>query len=278
MKFLTKKIALLCFAFFALMFTSCRKDDDGNEPETVNFSAEDTTRAAQMDNIVEASTDIAESGYMKIEEPDQLASSFFPTACPTFQISGGGNGAGAILIDFGTECQLLNGAVVSGLISISYSAITSGIRNIAYEYSGDFTYNGNSVSGGGTITRDISGSVPKSVIDENIVVAFSGTSITGTRTGIRITEWVEGVGSGTWTDNVFHIEGNWETNLSNGFSRSGVVTQRLIREASCPYLVSGKITVTQEGLTGIIDFGDGTCDPLAKITFEGQEFPIILGN
>ncbi|MEZ4858640.1 MAG: hypothetical protein R2781_07500 [Flavobacteriaceae bacterium] len=272
-----KKIALLFFASSILFFTACKKDDDGNEPETINFSAENTTRVAQMDDIVEASANIAESGYVKIEEPAQLATSFFTAACPTFEISGGGNGSGTIVIDFGTSCQLLNGALVSGKINLSYSALTAGIRNIDYVYE-DFTYNGYGVSGGGTITRDISTNVPKSIIDENIAVTFTGTTVTGTRTGIRIVEWVEGFGSGTWTDNVFEIEGNWQTNLSNGFSRTGEVTQTLIREASCRYLVSGKISVTQEGLTGILDFGNGVCDPFATITFNGQEFPIILGN
>ena len=277
MKTLLKKIALLSFASALVLLTSCKKDDDSNDPEVINYSAENTTRVAQMDNIVEASGNIAESGYIKVEEPNQLASSFFPSACPTFEISGGGNGSGTIVIDFGTSCQLLNGALVSGKINLAYSALTAGIRNIDYEYE-DFTYNGNGVSGGGTITRDISTNVPKSIIDEDIVVTFTGTTITGTRTGIRITEWVEGYGSGTWTDNVFEIEGNWQTNLSNGFSRTGEVTQTLVRKANCPYLVSGKITVTQEGLTGILDFGNGVCDQFATITFNGQEFPIILGN
>ncbi|MEZ4818259.1 MAG: hypothetical protein R2776_09890 [Flavobacteriaceae bacterium] len=66
--------------------------------------------------------------------------------------------------------------------------------------------------------------------------------------------------------------------MSNGFSRTGVVTRTLVREASCLFLVSGEITVSQEGLTGVLDFGNGNCDNIATITFNGQEFQILLGN
>ncbi|MEZ4875606.1 MAG: hypothetical protein R2793_09235 [Flavobacteriaceae bacterium] len=277
MKTIAKKIALLSFVSVAFFLNSCKKDDS-NTPEEINFSAESTTRAAQMDNISEGSQNIAESGYVQIEEPGRMPNSYFPS-CATFTLTVDGNGGGTIVIDFGEGCQLFNGATVSGKINMDYGPILVGVRTINYQYD-NFTYNGNGVEGGGTITRDIENNNgnPQSTINENITVTFTGTTLTGTRSAQRIAEWVEGVGSGTWTDNVYHIEGNWETNLSNGFSRSGVVTQTLVRKASCLYLVSGAITVSQENLTGILDFGDGVCDNLATITFNGQEFPIILGN
>ncbi|MAL58596.1 MAG: hypothetical protein CMC14_00960 [Flavobacteriaceae bacterium] len=278
MKTLLKKIALLSFASVLILLTSCKKDDDSNDPDVINFSQESTTYAAKTDVIVEGSQNIAESAYVQYEEPGRMPNSYFSN-CVSFTLTGGGEGSGTIVVDFGTSCQLLNGAIVSGKINMSYGPILAGVRTINYEYE-DFTYNSNGVEGGGTITRDIENNDgnPQSTINEDITVSFTGTTITGTRTAQRIAEWVEGVGSGTWTDNVFHIEGNWQTDLSNGFSRTGVVTQTLVRKASCLYFVSGKITVSQEGLTGILDFGNGVCDPFATIIFEGQEFPIILGN
>lgn len=277
MKIILKKLALFSFTISLILLTSCKKDDS-NDPDTVDFSAENTARAAQMDNITEGSQNITESAYVQFQEPGRMPNSYFSN-CAQFTITGGGEGSGTIVVDFGESCQLLNGAIVSGKINMSYGPILAGVRTITYEYE-NFTYNTNGVAGGGTITRDIENNDgnPQSTINEEITVTFTGTNITGTRTAQRIAEWVEGVGSGTWTDNVYHIEGNWQTDLSNGFSRTGVVTQTLVRKASCLYLVSGKITVSQEGLTGILDFGNGNCDNLATILFNGQEFQIILGN
>ena len=161
---------------------------------------------------------------------------------------------------------------------MSYGPIVSGQRNITYNYE-NFTYNGNGVAGGGTIIRELENNQgnPQSTVNESITITFTGTTVTGTRTGQRVAEWVQGVGSGNWQDNVFHIEGNWQTNLSNGFERTGWITQTLVRKMSCLYLVSGRIEVSQQGLTGTLDFGDGTCDALATIIFNGHEYPVILG-
>lgn len=280
MNAILKKTALFSFFVIGLLFVSCNKDDDtNNNNEVVNFSPEETAYAAQADNIVEGAINIAESGYVQIEEPGRMPNSIFPE-CTAITITANGNG-GSILLDFGTPedpCTLYNAAVVSGRISMDFGPIVDGTRLINYLYL-DFQYNGNLVSGGGDIYRTIENQNgnPQSTVEEDIDVVFSGTSVTANRTGLRIAEWVEGVGSGTWTDNVYHINGNWQTTLSNGFERNGEVIETLVRKLGCFYIVSGQLEVQQEGLTGVLDFGDGTCDAIATLIFNGLEFPVILG-
>ena len=278
MKSILKGIALSYLSLLAFWNVSCNKDDNSNNNDEVEFSAEDTALVARADNIVEGSQNVVEGGYVKTEEPTRTDNNIFPPDCATFIITGGGNNGGTITIDFGESCTLLTGAIVSGKINMSYGPIVSGQRNITYNYE-NFTYNGNGVAGGGTIIRELENNQgnPQSTVNESITITFTGTTVTGTRTGQRVAEWVQGVGSGNWQDNVFHIEGNWQTNLSNGFERTGVVTQTLVRKMSCLYLVSGRIEVSQQGLTGTLDFGDGTCDALATIIFNGHEYPVILG-
>ncbi|HPF11014.1 MAG TPA: hypothetical protein PKW08_09900 [Flavobacteriaceae bacterium] len=278
MKSILKGIALSSLSLLAFWNVSCNKDDNSNNNDEVEFSAEDTALVARADNIVEGSQNVVEGGYVKTEEPTRTDNNIFPPDCATFIITGGGNNGGTITIDFGESCTLLTGAIVSGKINMSYGPIVSGQRNITYNYE-NFTYNGNGVAGGGTIIRELENNQgnPQSTVNESITITFTGTTVTGTRTGQRVAEWVQGVGSGNWQDNVFHIEGNWQTNLSNGFERTGVVTQTLVRKMSCLYLVSGRIEVSQQGLTGTLDFGDGTCDALATIIFNGHEYPVILG-
>ncbi len=278
MKAFLKTITLFSFLILSVLFIACNSDNDDNTNEGENYSTEDHTRAAQVDNIVENSLNIMENGYVETEEGRSSMISFFP-ACTIITIIPDGAGGGTIILDFGDSCTLNNGSIVSGKINIEYDAIVNGTRTIHYNYE-NFTYNTHGVSGGGTILREIENSNgnPQSTVNEIIIVNLSNTDITATREGTRIAEWTEGVGSGTWTDNVYSITGNWDTTFSNDFSRSGEVTIPLIRKLSCIYLVSGRIEITQQLLTGAIDFGDGECDNLATLIFNGEEYPIILGD
>jgi hypothetical protein len=274
MKTYVKKTSLFSIVLTGLLLFSC-SSDDSDDNNVINFSAENTARAAQTDNVVEGSFNIMEAGYIETEEGRNNNISLFPS-CATIQIFPNGNG-GMIILDFGESCTLNNGAVVSGSIEMDYGPIDGGSRTINYTYE-NFTYNNNSVTGGGQVVRQIANQNgnPQSTATETINVSFPGTSVTATRNGTRVIEWVEGVGSGTWVDNVFNITGNWNTELTNGFSRSGEVTEALVKKLSCIYLVSGVLEIQQEALTGTIDWGDGTCDNQATLTINGQEFPIVL--
>ncbi|MBT8276223.1 MAG: hypothetical protein KJO39_08775 [Bacteroidia bacterium] len=275
MKTYLKKTALFSFLAVGLMLFSCSNDDDSQDNQEVNFSAENTARAAQTDNIVEGSFNVMEAAYVETEEGRSNNISFFPS-CAEIVINPSGNG-GTITITFSEGCQLNNGAVVSGGIFIEYGPFEAGSRIIEYTYQ-DFTYNNNNVAGGGEVIRQIANQNgnPQSSATETITVSFPGTSVTATREGNRIIEWVEGVGSGTWVDNVYEINGSWNTEFSNGFTRSGEVTTTLVKKLSCIYLVSGVLEIQQEGFTGTIDWGDGECDNQATLIINGQEFPIIL--
>jgi len=277
MKSILSKITIVLCATSMLFFMSCDVKDE--EPILVNFSAENSTKAAQADNIAEGTLNIMDNAYVENEESPSPFNrvSLFP-ACTTITIITNGNG-GTIILDFGTSCQLNNGAIVSGKINLQFGAIVGGTRTINYTFE-NYTYNGNGVSGGGEILRQIANQNgnPQSTVNEMIMVSFPNTTITATRVGLRIVEWTEGVGSGTWADNVYEISGNWDTTFSNGFHRSGEVTQVLVRKLSCMYLVSGKLFVTQENISGEFDWGGGNCDNLATFTFNGEVYPIILGG
>ena len=100
---------------------------------------------------------------------------------------------------------------------------------------------------------------------------------TATRNGVKIREWVEGHGSGVWSDNVFEITGNWTTTFVNGNTHSYTVLTPLRREVICFYFVSGSIDVVRTNFSGVFDYGDGSCDNLATFTFaDGTVVDITL--
>jgi len=258
------------------LFTSCDKEDS-DPKEEVNFNSDNSARAAKMDNVAEGTFNIMEQAFVEIEVEgrgiNQL--SLFPE-CTEITVSIQGNSV-LVLIDFGDSCTLNNGNVVSGSIILDYGPLVGGTYTVTYIYN-DFTFNDNGVSGGGDFLYEIANQDgnPQSTLNESITVSFPNTTVTGTRNGLRVSEWVEGVGSGTWLDNVYHVTGNWQTEFTNGFERSGEVTETLVRKLACRYLVSGLLEVTQDGVTAAIDFGDGACDNQAIFIFNGEEYPFIM--
>lgn len=272
--FVMKTTLFFCLSIVVLI-SSCSSNDDSGTIDS-GVSVEYSARAAQADNIFEGTLNIMENAYVESEEGRSISVSLF-TACTTITIIPQGEG-GMIILDFGESCTLSNGSIVSGIIRLTYGGIVDGTRTINYTFE-NYTYNGHAVSGGGEILREFENSngYPSATVNETITVHFSNSELSATRVGLRISEWIEGVGSGTWTDNVYSITGNWETTFSNGFSRSGEVTEALIKKLSCRFLVSGIIVITQDGLTGALDFGDGECDAMATLIFEGVEYPILLG-
>lgn len=258
------------------LFTSCDKED--NTPaEEVNFTSDDSARAAKMDNVAEGTFNIMEQAFVENETGGRgLNQLSLFSDCTQISVTTQGNNV-LVLIDFGDSCTLNNGNVVSGSILLDYGPLVGGTYTVNYLYN-DFTFNNNGVSGGGDFLYEIANQEgnPQSTLNESITVSFPNTTVTGTRNGLRISEWVEGVGTGTWLDNVYHVTGNWQTEFTNGFDRNGEVIDVLVRKLSCPFLVSGVLQVTQDGVTAAIDFGDGECDNQAIFIYNGQEYPIIM--
>ena len=100
---------------------------------------------------------------------------------------------------------------------------------------------------------------------------------TTTRSGVKVKEWVEGHGSGVWSDNVFEITGNWTTTFDNGNTHACNVLTPLRREMVCAFFVSGSVDVVRTNFSGVLDYGDGSCDNMATFTFaDGTVLDITL--
>ena len=270
------RINFVLFALAGLLFVGCSDDNDPPVQE-VDFSSDNSMRAARADNVAEGSFNIIDRAFVENEtQPKGLEqTSLFPD-CTTITVGTQGNRI-TILLDFGQSCTLNNGNIVSGSIFLEYGPLVAGTYTVDYTFQ-DFVFNGNGVGGGGSILYQIANQNgnPQSTVTEAITISFPNTTVTGTRNGTRISEWVEGVGSGTWMDNVYHVTGNWQTEFTNGFARSGEVTQPLVYKTACPYVVAGTLEVTQDGLTAAIDFGEGECDNQAVFIYNGQEYPFIM--
>jgi len=269
------KTGILTVFIFSFLLTSCSKDDTSTENDTsIDLNLEQSKQAAESDEVATGAFDIIETAYIEQEENEGRATSLF-SDCVTITISSE-NEVTFVTMDFGLGCELNNGNIVSGMIHLTYGPVQNGTVNITYNFE-DFTFNNHGIEGGGTIFRErynASGN-PQSTFHKNIVITLTN-GVTVDIDGTRVREWVEGVGSGTWMDNVFMVTGNWSHEASTGFSRTAIVTNALRREAICPFFVSGTMDVTRNDHAGILDFGDGTCDNIAVLTVNGVEYIIIL--
>lgn len=261
----------------AVACVACESEDDATETTSELPTAAELRLAAQVDNTEDQSFSIVENAYVEAEETNRSSSNSFFSSCAEITLTPDGAGGGEILVDFGSGCTLQNGAQVTGRVVLTYGAIQNQSRTITYEYD-DFTYNDNNVSGGGTLVRQLENDNgnPQSVLNATVGVYFPTEDIVATRALTRTREWIEGVGSGTWTDNAFLVTGNWNTTFSSGFNRSGIVVDALRREASCPHFVSGILDITQNNLQGSLNFGDGSCDNIAEVSIGNQTFTIQL--
>ncbi|HNP68652.1 MAG TPA: hypothetical protein PKH16_12160 [Aequorivita sp.] len=276
MKIIPFRLIVAFFAMGIFLFASCVKEEDTSSEE-VNFSSDNSMRAAKTDNVAEGTFNIIEQAFVENETGGRGTTQFslFPN-CTEITVGMQGN-VFTILLDFGDSCTLNNGNVVSGSIFLEYGPLVSGTYTVNYTFQ-NFIFNGNGVSGGGSILYEIANQNdnPQSTVNESITVSFPNTTVTGTRNGTRVSEWVEGVGSGTWLDNVYHVSGNWQTVFTNGFERSGEVTETLVYKTACRWVVNGRLEVSQDGVTAAIDFGDGECDNQAVFIYNGQEYPFTM--
>ena len=275
MKLVISKLKLPLLVLILAFASSCSKDDTSETSDvTADLTAEQTKQTAQAGETVDATFDIMEVAYAEIEEQAGRTVSLFPS-CVTIIISNQG-GVTFVTLDFGLGCELNNGAIVSGLIHFTYGPVQAGTVTITYNLE-NFVHNGREVEGGGSLFRERhnSGGNPQHTVNHDLTIIFP-SGIVAEVDGTRESEWIEGLGSGTWSDNVFSVTGNRSIELSTGFTHTAIVTEALRKEASCPYVVSGLLALTRNATEGVLNYGDGTCDNLAVLTVNGIDYTIIL--
>ena len=264
--------SLISSFILILSFNSCQKENS-----TDTFTEENLQKTAQVDVAADETEDLIEQMFIaQAGSADRtvMDGTEFPF-CATVTYIWSGNTID-ITLDFGTECELPNGNTVGGFITLLYTFdMDAKSTTINYTYD-NFTFNDITLNGEGNIVRVLhnANDNPQSTSTVDITATFSDGS-SAHRTGTRIREWIEGFGTGNWTDNVFLVTGNWTTEFSNGDVNSGLVTTALRREATCPFFVSGVVQLTHNNLTGTLDFGDGTCDNTAVFTGPGGNQTII---
>ena len=273
---LTKKV-MFFLVVLGLAFTSC------SDEESVDAQEQDTTEVAKSSEIDEIEVvlgDVIIDAY-EGQESDELGRSAQQSglpACVTITVVMQQNYR-EVTVDFGTEGCIVNGHLLKGQIVFTYSRNPEAQQVLITYTLEDFYFDNKNIIGSKTLLKELSNDNgnPQFTHTLDLTVIWPNGA-QASREGVKIREWVEGFGSGVWSDNVFEITGNWSTTFVNGNTHTYEVVIPLRREVICFYFVSGSINVQRTNFGGVFDYGNGNCDNQATFTFNNGNVVNITLN
>ncbi len=270
-----------------LLFTAC-SNDESVDIDSPNQDYSELALSSEVDETVAALDDISLDIFEQQESNDSnrisdsasRSSATFQNLpdCVTITVVAEQNYR-EVTLDFGTEGCLVRGNILKGKIILSWERNPEAQEvNITKSFV-DFYFNAKNIAGTKTILKQHSNDNgnPQYTHTLDLTIIWPN-GLEASHQGTKIREWIEGFGSGIWSDNVFEITGNWTTNFVNGNSHSYLVDIPLRREVICYYFVSGSIDVERTNFSGTLDYGEGDCDNLATFTFENGDVIDITLN
>lgn len=280
-KFLFKTLPLI--AISAIFLSSCDTEDT---LETQELISEEQTLAVieaetvtdELDNVIDDFFGSIESELGSKSELEAKSQSgredLLRCAVRTIVITGNEK---SVTLDFGDGCETPKGDVLKGIIKMDFEwDLLAKSMTIVKSFE-NFYFNDISVEGTRTIAKTLMNEdeLPESVITFQTKLTWEDGSF-AERSGTRTRIFIEGFDTRAYADNVFSIEGNSTTTLSDGTVITSEITMPLIRNMACKFIVSGEKTMVKDGVTHILNFGDGTCDNLATMTVDGETKEIEL--
>lgn len=261
---------------------SCDEDDDDNKDENQEVAMQSSTQQAMAaDNmftdafVSTSSNDVGMSGMKSTEDyPDNCATIDINPLLPLSQYPK------TLTIDFGTtqDCQSPDGFYRAGKIITTFSGprtdanvtITTTFENYqvdTVEISGTITTT-TSINGDGNLQYSYN------VIDGEVTTPSGTISHAATKTII----WSAGMNTLLDpTDDEFTFSGSSSGTTIDGKTYTTNTSTSLAFKSSCLETVSGVIDIVFTGLPAAeLDFGDGTCDNQATLTWLNSSIIIDL--
>ncbi|OUR94463.1 hypothetical protein A9Q87_02150 [Flavobacteriales bacterium 34_180_T64] len=270
---------MLVLMILGLTFTSCSNE----ESETNTSVTQDTSEVAlssEVDDVAAIIGDIVIDSY-EFQESNSAGRYAEQSALPdcvmiTVVLE---QGFREITVDFGSEGCMVQGHVLKGQIVFTYTRDPEAQEVLISYTLFDFYYDAKNVIGSKTLLKQLTNENgnPQFTHTLDLMVIWPNGA-QASREGLKIREWVEGIGSGVFSDNVFEITGSWSTTFVNGNTHNYEVIIPLRREVICYYFVSGSIAVERTNFGGTFDYGNGDCDNQATFTFNNGNVVDITLN
>ncbi|WP_109097796.1 hypothetical protein [Aquimarina sp. AU58] len=274
------------FAYAGLLFISCSfllscsNDDDATQIPTTAVTTskqyKDITSANEeinsvVENVFNTETNIGNKSFSNIKTPE--------CATITSEVT---DEKKTVTIDFGDNCELPNGEVISGRIQMSFSLKLDAESKIEISYTLDkIVYKDITVSGTATTIFSFNSDTGNTKFTTNSDFTFAwadGLSATS-KTNFATESFPGNSNPDTPPNLIFYslTTGSSLTQFSNGDRFAVEITTPLRNESSCQYTVSGVIVTTENSAVITLNYGDGECDNIATQTdADGNETTIEL--
>ena len=279
---------VIAIMVLGLLFTAC-SNDESVDMDSPNQDYSELALSSEVDETVAALDDISLDIFEQQEsidsnrisdESSRSSGHHFNNLpdCVTITVVVEQNYR-EVTLDFGTEGCLVRGNLLKGKIILSWERDPDAQEVYITKSFVDFYFNAKNIVGTKTTLKQRSNENgnPQYTHTLDLTIIWPN-GLEASHQGTKIREWIEGHGSGIWSDNVFEIRGNWTTNFVNGNSHSYLVVIPLRREVICHYFVSGSIDVERTNFSGVLDYGQGDCDNQATFTFDNGDVIEITLN
>ncbi|MFK5958600.1 MAG: hypothetical protein QM495_06975 [Lutibacter sp.] len=277
MKILNLKMLTLFFVS-TILLVSCNDNDTVNTTEPI--TEEQAIVLAEADDVSDEVNNVIDDFFIETEivgksENAEKTEDFLPCLTKTIVLT---ETTKTVTFDFGDGCELPNGNILSGKINMSH-AINIDIQSLTVSYTFEnFYFNELKIEGGNTIVRvrENENGNPQSTLTMDVKIIWPDGDY-ASREGTKVREFIEGYDTRTFGDNVFLITGRWATTFKDGTVFSSTIIEPLRREMACRFIVSGVVELHKQDRSGMLDFGDGSCDNMAIFTNDsGEEFEVTL--
>ena len=268
-------------AIVGFSMSSCDKTQEESivqkESENLLISIEESDEA--MEEVLSVFEQVfieEESGFAAKEENNKKR--YLPECAVKTVVRS--QGMKTVTIDFGDGCTMRNEKVLKGKLLMTYKVDRElKTRTITHGYE-DFYLNDKNISGQSSSVKEKSNANGnrQTTFTETITITWDSGE-TASRKGSRVSELIVAGENGNWGSRVFEISGSWTSTSKNGEVYAVNIIEKLRKELSCRFIVSGTKEITKGTVSGVLDFGDGVCDNSAIFTDnEGVVKEVELGK
>lgn len=266
-----KTIQFIISLAFVTSFVACTKESE--EDIDTSQSAFETEVGILSEEVEKSADAVTFEENLLSNQLGQANGPIPDCASISIEFPEGGDFPRVITIDYGEEnCQVRPNLTKRGKVIVTLTDSISAVNSQRIISFDSFYINDNLVTGERILT--------------NIGLNEDGYFVFDIDNDFSIGDWsrvtdgsktfIEGFETPGYEDNVFLIDGSSETTRSTGLVINRTITESLRVDRSCGYITEGTVSITWNEEMASIDFGDGSCDNIAIITRNDQEFEIEM--
>lgn len=300
MKISLKSFATATLLFMAVMTVSCKKETSSNngnvtQDEAAQMSEENAAADAEYDDVTEIGMSTgADIESISAQNGEPLLSPnggaglrfrlelfadlrFKVGPCTTLEVTPDDSTfPKTVTINYGEGCVCFDGKFRKGSIEMTFSAPLHRPGSVLTITLHDYFVNRAHIEGTKTITN----------LSENGIFRFGVTVENGKifwpngrgfeYNSSKVITLIDGSATLSVRDDVYSLEGRSTTAYANGVTVTKNTESALIKPVACAWVVKGVLNISVNDRKFSIDFGDGTCDNKALLTWANGQREIKL--